>query len=178
MGSYPSFARFFANDASEIGLAMKAYLIPQNSRLWGRKHHFSQVLRRTKLAWHNICSTTFEKDWKMTSNGRDGTVEFRFYRPQANAVQLAGDFSAWSANAVSMRNCGDGWWFLALKLNPGEYRFRYVADGQWFTDFAAHGIESCPNGWNSVLLVPTRQVAITLNRNDTKIKDTRAKVAA
>ena len=114
----------------------------------------------------------------MTSNGRDGTVEFRFFRPQAAGVKLAGDFSAWTANAISMRNSGDGWWSVGLKLNPGEYRFRYIADGQWFTDFAAHGIETCPNGWNSVLVVPTRQVAITLNRNDTKIKDTRAKVAA
>jgi 1,4-alpha-glucan branching enzyme len=119
----------------------------------------------------------------MTSNGKDGTVEFRFYRPQAAGVHLAGDFSAWGANAVPMRTSGDGWWFVALKLSPGEYRFRYIADGHWFTDFAAHGIETCPNGWNSVLLVPTRQVAVTLSRadakaNDTSIHDTRAKVAA
>jgi 1,4-alpha-glucan branching enzyme len=111
----------------------------------------------------------------MTSNGKDGTVEFRFFRPHAAGVQLAGDFSNWSANPVSMRNNGDGWWFVSLKLNPGEYRFRYIADGNWFTDFASHGIETCPNGWNSVLLVPNQQVAIKLKRNDMKANQTVAK---
>jgi 1,4-alpha-glucan branching enzyme len=111
----------------------------------------------------------------MTSNGKDGTVEFRFYRPQAAGVQLAGDFSAWAINAIAMRNNGDGWWAATLKLNPGEYRFRYIADGNWFTDFASHGIETCPNGWNSVLLVPQRQVAITLKRNDMRARETLAK---
>ena len=36
---------------------------------------------------------------------------------------------------------------------PGDYRFRYVADGQWYTDYASHGIEAGPNGWNAVLVV-------------------------
>lgn len=113
----------------------------------------------------------------MTSNGKDGTVEFCFYRPAATGVQLAGDFSAWGANAIPMRNNGDGWWCAALKLEPGEYRFRYIADGNWFTDFASHGIEVCPNGWNSVLLVRARKVAITLNRNDMRAKETKETVA-
>jgi len=28
----------------------------------------------------------------------------------------------------------------STKLSPGDYRFRYVADGVWYTDYASHGI--------------------------------------
>jgi 1,4-alpha-glucan branching enzyme len=90
----------------------------------------------------------------MTSIRDDGTVEFRFYRPSASLVSLAGDFCAWAARAIAMQPQGDGWWTTRLRLDGGEYRFRYIADGNWFTDFASHGIEICKHGWNSVLLVP------------------------
>ena len=120
----------------------------------------------------------------MTSYGIDGTVEFLFYRPHAAAVQLAGDFSSWSASAISMRNSGDGWWSVSLNLKPGEYRFRYIADGHWFTDFASHGIEACPFGFNSVLVVPVKQVSLSLNQKKIKASEilaspkTKAKAAA
>jgi hypothetical protein len=39
-------------------------------------------------------------------------------------------------------------------MDPGEYRFRYWADGHWFTDYASHGVELGKHGWNSVLVVP------------------------
>lgn len=93
----------------------------------------------------------------MTSIRDDGTVEFKFYRPTASAVKLAGDFSGWAGNAIPMQPAGNGWWAAELKLRPGEYRFRYIADGSWFTDFASNGIEVCRQGWNSVLLIPNGQ---------------------
>lgn len=89
----------------------------------------------------------------MTSITRDGRIEFRFYRPNASEVRIAGDFDGWSGG-LRMRPQGQGWWQAELKLEPGEYRFRYVADGRWFTDFAANGIEQCKFGINSILLVP------------------------
>lgn len=89
----------------------------------------------------------------MTSIRDDGTVEFKFFRPVANDVKLAGDFCGWAGHAIVMQPLENGWWFALLSLGPGEYRFRYIADGNWFTDFASNGIEVCKEGWNSVLLV-------------------------
>jgi 1,4-alpha-glucan branching enzyme len=89
----------------------------------------------------------------MTSLGKDGSVEFRFFRPDAAGVSLAADFNEWSPR-LPMRRDGHGWWTLDLQLEPGEYRFRYVADGQWYTDFASNGVEVGKHGWNSVLVVP------------------------
>ena len=90
----------------------------------------------------------------MTSVKHNGEVEFRFFRSNATDVQLAGDFTQWQDNAIAMRNEGNGWWTARTRLGAGEYRFRYVADGQWFTDFASHGVELKKQSWNSILLVP------------------------
>src|SRR2546421_9432657 len=98
----------------------------------------------------------------------NGTTEFRFYRPKASDVKLVGDFTEWCAAPIAMLPAGDGWWSISAPLAAGEYRFRYVADGQWYTDFAAQGVEASKTGWNSVLVVsgraklletPARQVA-------------------
>lgn len=83
----------------------------------------------------------------------DGAVEFRFYRPEAKAVALAGDFNAWQKSTFPMKADGTGWWRYRLQLAPGTYQFQYFADGEWFLDYAAFGLERGPFGWNSVLLV-------------------------
>ena len=89
----------------------------------------------------------------MTSLHRDGSAEFRFFRPAASEVKLAGDFNDWSP-ALEMQRDAQGWWTLRLPLEAGEYRFRYVADGEWYTDFASNGVEVSRLGWNSILVVP------------------------
>jgi len=89
----------------------------------------------------------------MTSVRSNGEVEFRFFRATAKEVAVCGDFTQWQNQSIPMRHEGKGWWTAKVNLEPGEYRFRYVADGQWFTDFASHGVELKKQVWNSVLLV-------------------------
>ena len=96
----------------------------------------------------------------MTSVKTNGEVEFRFYRADAKDVAVAGDFTGWQTNPIPMRHEGNGWWVARARLNAGEYRFRYVADGQWFTDFASHGVELKKQVWNSVLLVQHEAVPV------------------
>lgn len=83
----------------------------------------------------------------------DGTVEFSFFRPQAKAVTVAGDFNGWHKQSMRMAKGEDGWWRFRFRMAPGTYQFRYVSDGQWFNDYAAFGLEHGPFGWNSVLQV-------------------------
>lgn len=90
------------------------------------------------------------------------TVEFRFFRPGAAEVLLAGTFGGdddWTKR-ISMRRELYGWWTLRLRLEPGEYRFRYVADGEWYTDFASNGVEFDQQVWNSILVVPERAARV------------------
>jgi 1,4-alpha-glucan branching enzyme len=88
----------------------------------------------------------------------DGFAEFRFYRPGASRVWLVGDFNHWRAGQLQMFRQQDGYWMLKLGLPPGEYRFRYVADGLWYTDFAAFGVEPGRFGLDSVLRVAPQAV--------------------
>ena len=87
----------------------------------------------------------------MTSIRSNGLVEFRFYRPGVAAASVNGDFDA---SGLPMRCDEAGWWTATAKLPAGEYRFRYLADGQWFTDYASHGVEFEKQVWRSVLVVP------------------------
>ena len=90
----------------------------------------------------------------MTSVGEDGTVEVCFYRRGVGRVRVVGDFAGWSRGSFEMSSDGDGWWRLSTALESGEYRFRYLADGEWYTDYASNGIEMGELGVNSVLVVP------------------------
>jgi 1,4-alpha-glucan branching enzyme len=97
----------------------------------------------------------------MTSVGRDGTVDFWFYRRDVHHVRVVGDFAGWTGGSMEMSSDGNGWWRLSAKLSSGEYRFRYAADGQWYPDYASNGIEPSEFGVNSVLIVPGRNVSAT-----------------
>jgi 1,4-alpha-glucan branching enzyme len=94
----------------------------------------------------------------MTQITAGGLVEFRFFRPGAATVSVAGSFNQWSQSAHQMTRAGDGWWTAKVALPAGEYRFRYVADQTWFTDFAAYGVEPTTVGANSILVV-SKQIA-------------------
>ena len=106
----------------------------------------------------------------MTSVTVDGCVEFRFYRPQASRVSVVGEFNSWIDGVLPMTPDGDGWWTASTKLSPGDYRFRYVADGVWYTDYASHGIEAGPTGWNAVLVVaPQREKILSADEDELEL---------
>jgi 1,4-alpha-glucan branching enzyme len=88
----------------------------------------------------------------MVTQTADGKVLFQFFRPSARHIVIAGDFNGWQ-QSFQMTRGRDGWWRSQIELAPGVYRFRYLADGQWFTDYAAFGLEPGPFGWNSVVRV-------------------------
>ena len=97
----------------------------------------------------------------MTSLDRDGCVTFRFYRPGVKEVKVLGTFNGWSGDSLTMSAAGNGWWTVTAELPAGEYRFKYWIDndteaGEWFSDFAANGVEFGRYGWNSILVVPQR----------------------
>lgn len=84
-------------------------------------------------------------------------IEFKFFRPQAREVFLAGEFNHWRQRELPMNRTSGGYWRARLSLPPGEFRFLYCADGEWFPDFAAFGVEPGRFGLDSVLRVPLRQ---------------------
>jgi len=99
---------------------------------------------------------------------KDDLVEFRFFRPQATRVHLAGDFNEWRESELPMQPAGEGYWIARMKLPAGEFKFRYCADGEWFTDYAAFGVEPGRFGLDSVVRVPQRSFKIAAGETKTQ----------
>ncbi|WP_082582103.1 1,4-alpha-glucan branching protein GlgB [Aeromicrobium sp. Root236] len=97
-----------------------------------------------ELDLHLISEGRHERLWEVlgahvrTYDGPDGPVEgtsFAVWAPNAQAVQVAGDFNFWDSGSHPMRSLGDaGVWDLFV---PGiglgtHYKFRILGpDGQW-----------------------------------------------
>ncbi len=70
-----------------------------------------------------------------------------------NKVQLAGSFNNWSPEKTTLEN-KEGTWKTRLYLNPGNYQYQVVADGEWMLD--PTNPEKTSNnigGFNSVLKI-------------------------
>ena len=59
---------------------------------------------------------------------------FRFNAPAAMSVLLAGDFTHWQEEAISMRKGRDGIWTATVELTPGKHNYRFIVDGDWCDD--------------------------------------------
>ncbi|MBT3202546.1 MAG: hypothetical protein HN350_21820 [Phycisphaerales bacterium] len=87
-------------------------------------------------------------------------AEFKFYRPEAASVYLVGDFNDWQAGDLAMVQRSDGDWVAKVRLGAGEFKFRYCADGQWFTDYAAFGVEPGRFGMDSIVKVDHKRLKV------------------
>ena len=61
-------------------------------------------------------------------------VRFSLAAPQAKQVYLAGEMTDWDAHERAMQRDADGTWQLTLDLEPGEWLYKFVVDGQWVQD--------------------------------------------
>lgn len=78
----------------------------------------------------------------------DGVV-FNF-KPERKPAKifLAGNFNSWNPSDPKylLKNDGpDGLWSITVKLPPGTYQYKFVADGQWIKDPSSPG--SAPDGF-------------------------------
>lgn len=61
-------------------------------------------------------------------------VEFFLRAPSAKSVKLAADFTDWEKYPLDMMQNEDGVWFSFIPLEPGQYAYRFIVDGQWCDD--------------------------------------------
>ena len=78
---------------------------------------------------------------------KDGTVRFVFPGAIANSVFLVGDFNKWDEHSLPMQKTSSNRFELELKIPPGDYQFKYLADGIWWNDPEADDFR--PNYWGS-----------------------------
>jgi len=86
----------------------------------------------------------------------DDGVFFSYKIPDAEDVQVVGDFNDWKLGGKSqLDKGGDGRWSKFLRLDKGRYEYRLVVNGKWMTDPHNPQIISNPyGGENSVIIVP------------------------
>ena len=65
---------------------------------------------------------------------KTGETVFIFESPEAKKVFLAGDFNEWDPSARRMRKSKDGTFRAKLKLDPGDYSYKFLADDVWLPD--------------------------------------------
>jgi hypothetical protein len=81
-------------------------------------------------------------------------VRLRLVREGARSVFIAGSFNNWQPRRIALRPVNAGIWEIDLLLPPGEYEYRFVADGEWLDDPLACRVVTNPfGGVNAVLQV-------------------------
>ena len=60
--------------------------------------------------------------------------EFYYSAPEANSVQLVGDFTHWQSKPVNLVKQADGVWKTSIALAGGTYHYRFLVDGTWRDD--------------------------------------------
>jgi nuclear transport factor 2 (NTF2) superfamily protein len=106
-------------------------------------------MKTAKFPKNKIASTT------MSSTIRSpGLSSIGASHPEANVVQIAGDFNDWQPGKTPMTKAGDGTWQARVPLAKGTYRYRLVVDGKWQHDPHNDSTEVNPYGeLNSVIRV-------------------------
>jgi enterochelin esterase-like enzyme len=61
-------------------------------------------------------------------------VTFSLSAPQARQVFLAGEMTDWDAHKRAMQRDESGTWRVTLDLEPGQWLYKFVVDGQWVQD--------------------------------------------
>lgn len=79
-------------------------------------------------------------------------VSFSYYAPEADCVELAGDFTSWEVEPIEMMHSADGTWFTVVPLMPGDYSYRFIVDGDWRDDPLSHCRLPNPFGTDNAVL--------------------------
>jgi 1,4-alpha-glucan branching enzyme len=111
------------------------------------------------------CAERLTEEFAMVTI-KDDWVEFSFYRPQAQQVHLAGDFNCWRSSELPMVRTEKGYWTAKMRLPAGEFKFRYCADGEWYTDYAAFGVEPGQFGLDSIVRVIQQSLKLAVPQED------------
>ncbi len=93
---------------------------------------------------------------KKKSRGKKIAVTFEMPAdPEMKTLFVAGDFNEWDTAATPMKRQKNGDWSATVPLDPGTYRYRYIANGEtWCNDPTADRYEPTGMGEdNSVVVV-------------------------
>lgn len=62
------------------------------------------------------------------------TVRFKLFLPEKETVAIIGSFNNWNYESDYLRKMADGSFEIRMKLLPGVYHYKFIADGEEITD--------------------------------------------
>ncbi|MCX5884470.1 MAG: isoamylase early set domain-containing protein [Proteobacteria bacterium] len=80
-------------------------------------------------------------------------VEFSLSAPQVQSVFVAGDFTEWNPSSHPLKQDKKGVWRIFLRLNPGQYEYRFFVDGEWQNDPNCCSFRENPFGTSNCLKI-------------------------
>ncbi len=81
-----------------------------------------------------LMSTTKKKEKGYDVKKTQPLITFALAAPKAGKVALTGSFNSWDKSGMSLKKDKSGTWKTDLNLKPGKYEYKFIVDGQWWTD--------------------------------------------
>ena len=117
-------------------------------------------VEQTPNKFSSIYGWTTDRENKLTEIDPNGNVNSVYYKPNtvftlpgygnARGAYLTGSFNGWNTNELPMEK-GPSGWTIHLYLSEGTYTYKFIVDGNWYTDPAnANRSPDGHNGFNSV----------------------------
>ena len=91
----------------------------------------------------------------MATLNKKRLVKINFKAPAGcKEVKIAGDFTDWDKGAITMSKSGrSASWTASVRVGSGAHQYRFLLDGNWYTDPTTEHILSPFGSENSVLRV-------------------------
>ena len=90
---------------------------------------------------------------KPTTTEKVKRTEFSISAPQAKSVYIAGDFNQWNPSSHPLRIDDKGIWRISIALNPGQYEYRFLVDGELQNDPNCSSFVENPFGTSNSLKI-------------------------
>ncbi len=91
------------------------------------ERQWDRILPPEKLGWNNVLR------YHYGPRRMSGGVLFQMHSKNARWVEIAGDFNNWVPESM-MRRDEDGLWQKVIPISSGNFRYKYIVDGEWQID--------------------------------------------
>ncbi|MDP3789418.1 MAG: helix-turn-helix domain-containing protein [Candidatus Omnitrophota bacterium] len=87
-----------------------------------------------------LMSITRRRGEEVSMKKTSAKTAFTLAAPKAGKVALTGSFNSWDKSGTPLKKDKSGTWKTDLSLKPGKYEYKFIVDGQWWTDPANRNI--------------------------------------
>lgn len=91
------------------------------------ERQWDRILPPEKLGWNNVLRHHYGP------RRMPGGVLFQIQSKSARWVEIAGDFNNWVPEAMVRRE-QDGIWQKVIPISSGNFRYKFIVDGEWQID--------------------------------------------